>query len=112
MLCIALLTFVTLERISPAHAAVDNQQTSIIYVLADAPAIDAEQSGDSQQTPGTPAQSHHCCMAHCSGLLPAFEGATLLAYSSFRVAVPRSDYGTAINLPDGLDRPPKATTIA
>jgi len=112
MLCIALLTFVTLEKISPAHAAVDNQQNSIVYVLADAPAIDAEQSGDSQQTPGTPAQSHHCCMAHCSGLLPAFEGATLLAYSSFRVAVPRSDYGTAINLPDGLDRPPKATTIA
>ncbi len=112
MLCIALLTFVTLERMSPAHAAVENGQTGIVYVLADAQTVAGESSGDSQQTPETPAQpQHHCCTAHCSGLLPAFTGAALLAHSSFRVGVPRSDYGTAMNLPDGLDRPPKATAI-
>ncbi len=113
MLCIALLGFIMFEEASPAHAAADNAQAGIVYVMADAQDASAvETAGDSEQTPANPAQpQHHCCAAHCNGMTPALTGDVVTAQVMLRVAAPRNTHGAPINAPNGLERPPKATAI-
>ncbi len=114
MLCIALLGFVMLEESSPAHAAADNAQAGVVYILAEAEAeaAAAQSAGGSEQAPANPAQpQHHCCAAHCNGMTPAVAGSTIAAQAMVRVAAPRNTHGAAMGAPNGLERPPKATAI-
>lgn len=113
MLCIALLGFVMLEEISPAHAAADNAQAGIAHVLADAQAEIVETGADGEPIPAGPAQpQHHCCAAHCGGMTPAVSGAAIVAQVTLRTPTPRHTQGAPMSAPDGLDRPPKASAIA
>lgn len=116
MLCIALLGFIMLEEASPAHAAADNAQAGIVYVLAEAEAeaetAAAQVAGGSEQAPASPSQpQHHCCAAHCNGMTAALTGSVVTAQVMLRVAAPRNTHGAPVNAPNGLDRPPKATAI-
>ena len=114
MLCIALLGFVMLEEASPAHAAADNAQAGVVYILAEAEAevAAAQSAGGSEQIPANPAQpQHHCCAAHCGGMTPALAGSTITAQVMLRVSAPRNTHAAPTGAPEGLDRPPKATAI-
>ncbi|MBN8607594.1 MAG: hypothetical protein KF779_18060 [Hyphomonadaceae bacterium] len=112
MLCIALLGFIMLEEASPAHAAADNAQAGITFLLADAEGAAVESAGGGEQTPASPAQpQHHCCAAHCNGMTPALASSVVTAQVMLRVAAPRSTHGAPTGAPNGLERPPKATAI-
>ena len=112
MFCIALLGFVMLEEASPAHAAADNAQAGMVYVLADADAAAVQSADGSEQSPANPAQpEHHCCAAHCGGMTPAVASNTVTAQVMLRVSPPQNTHGAPTGAPDGLDRPPKATAI-
>ena len=112
MLCIALLGFIMLEEATPAHAAADNAQAGIVYLLADAEDASVETAGGSEQTPANPAQpQHHCCAAHCNGMTPALSGGVVTEQVMLRVVAPRNTHGAPVNAPNGLERPPKATAI-
>lgn len=112
MLCIALLGFIMLEEATPAHAAADNAQAGIVYLLADAEDASVETAGGSEQTPANPAQpQHHCCAAHCNGMTPALSSGVVTAQVMLRVGAPRTTHGAPAGAPNGLERPPKATAI-
>lgn len=112
MLCIALLGFIMLEEASPAHAAADNAQAGIVYLLADAQDGSVEAAGGGEQTPASPTQpQHHCCAAHCNGMTPALSGSVVTAQVMLRVVAPRNTQGAPVNAPNGLERPPKAAAI-
>jgi hypothetical protein len=110
MLCIALMAFVTLEEISPAHAVADATETGMLCVAFDAttPVADTER----EQVPVAPEQfEHHCCAAHSAGITPII-GAALPTQTALIMPAPRHVQRAARNAPEGLERPPKATAIA
>jgi len=112
MLCIALLGFIMLEEASPAHAAADNAQAGIVYLLADAETASVETAGGGEEAPANPAQpQHHCCAAHCNGMTPALSGSVVTAQVMLRLVAPRTTHGAPSGAPNGLERPPKATAI-
>lgn len=109
MLCIALMSFVTLEEISPAHAAADAAAIGMTFVPPDAPMASADM--EREQAPVAPEQfQHHCCAAHSAGITPAI-GATLLMQTALNLPTPRHVQRAPLNPPEGLERPPKASAI-
>ena len=116
MLCVALIAFVTLEQVSPAHAAIDpcnvvsmtdtTDGSSFERVVADADQEDEGSSRDSQQQQ----QRHHCCGAHTSGTPPLANAGTPLQLAEMLVPA-RSNDAARDRAPSGLERPPKVTAI-
>jgi hypothetical protein len=109
MLSMALMSFVTLEEISPAHAAADATEIGMLYVASDAPAAMADT--ERKQVPVAPEQSdHHCCAAHSAGITPVISAA-LLTQTALTLPAPRHVQRAPLNAPEGLERPPKAIAI-
>lgn len=114
MLCVALIAFVTLESVSPAHAAADPCfSTSTGSTIGEESNIVADVAEDSDGSPleqQQQQQRHHCCGAHASSTPPlAHAGAPVQLAGSL---VPARPNDTLLdNAPTGLERPPKATAI-
>lgn len=112
MLCVALIAFVALESVSPAHAAaIPCDSASLSVSIDDVGAVDA--SGDAQNEDGSPAdqqQRHHCCGAHTSSAPSLTEAGMPNQYASLVVMISSDDDALA-HAPTGLERPPKTTAI-
>lgn len=112
MLCIALLAFVMLEETSPAHAATDNGQAGIAYLMADAADAAFDPASGDEETPASPVQpQHHCCAAHCNGMTPALASIVITAQAMVRADPPRETEAAFSSATDALERPPKNAVI-
>ncbi|MEZ5959039.1 MAG: hypothetical protein R3C30_01240 [Hyphomonadaceae bacterium] len=109
MLCVALVAFVTLEQVSPAHAAENAISVSASNELAAANDLAGSQDDDGSSG-GEQQQRHHCCGAHTSSGPVLSEAGTPNQYTSLIVLI-RSDDNTLARASSGLERPPKATAI-
>lgn len=117
MLCVALVAFVTLEQVSPAHAATDpcfgasapstTGEVAQAIMQGDTAEDDANGPSDQQQQQQ---QRHHCCGAHTSSTPPLAHAGVPLQLSEMLVPARRSD-AALDSAPMGLERPPKAAAI-
>lgn len=114
MLCVALVAFVTLESVSPAHAATDPCVTaSAGSTIGDEAGIATDIAQDNDGSPleqQQQQQRHHCCGAHTSSTPPLAHAGAPLQLAGTLVPARNSDI-VLDNAPSGLERPPKANAI-
>ncbi|MBK6705642.1 MAG: hypothetical protein IPG56_19010 [Caulobacteraceae bacterium] len=108
-LCVALVAFVMVEQAfasDPCHGA----PATVSYNIADAVALTDGDADRSEDQNSLPAQQHHCCSAHVTGMPPA-PHAGVLAPPVVTVEPPFVNARAPNGEQGGQDRPPRVSAL-
>lgn len=109
-LCVALVAFVMVEQAfasDPCHGA----PAAVSYNIADVVTLTGGDDDRSEDQNSLPAQQHHCCSAHVTGMPPAPHAGVLAApvvtvqTLVVNARAPNGEQG-------GQDRPPRVSALA